>query len=155
MFAELWNRLTGAAEAQKPLPELDARRALGALLVRIAKSDGEYAAVEIAHIDKVLAARYGLNVVEAAKLRAESEKIEKDAPDTVRFTRVLKEAVPHDERLGVMEALWDIVLADGIRASEEDALMRTIAPLLGITDPESAAARRKIEARRDGGSGAA
>lgn len=148
MFAELWKALTGAAETKTPLPDPDARRALGALLVRIAKSDGDYAVEEIARIDRVLAKRYGLDPVEAAKLRAECETIEHDAPDTVRFTRAIKEAVPHEERMSVMEALWDVVLADGQRADEEDALMRTVAPLLGLSDPESAEARQRVEARR-------
>ena len=52
MFAEFLRRLT--APAPEPLPDSDARLALSALLVRIAKSDGIYAAEEIRHIDRIL-----------------------------------------------------------------------------------------------------
>ncbi|HSG37617.1 MAG TPA: TerB family tellurite resistance protein [Paracoccaceae bacterium] len=130
-----------------PLEGADARIALGALLVRIAKADGDYSADEIARIDRVLARRYGLDPVEAAKLRAECEVIEHEAPDTVRFTRAIKAAVDYEDRAGVVEAMWQVVLADGVRESHEDALMRMVAPMLGLSDQDSNAIRRRLEAR--------
>ena len=53
MFGDLIKRLT--APAPEILPDEDARRALAALLVRVAKADGQYDAAEISHIDQVLA----------------------------------------------------------------------------------------------------
>lgn len=145
MFADLIKRLTAPEPA--PLPELDARRALAALLVRIAKSDGHYDERELARIDSILAQRHGLNPVQAAKLRAEAEALEADAPDTVRFTRAIKDAVPYEDRTGVIEALWAVVLADGVRDHEEDAMLRLTANLLGVNDRDSALARQRVEAR--------
>jgi uncharacterized tellurite resistance protein B-like protein len=145
MFANLLRRL--AAPAPELLPDDEARLALAALLVRIAKADGSYAQPEIARIDRVLSMRHGLNPVEAAQLRAEAEALEHAAPDTVRFTRAIKAAVAHDDREGVIEALWDIALADGARDSAENALMRMIAPMLGITDQDSNRIRQRVEAR--------
>lgn len=145
MFAELLRRML--APAPEPIPDTDARIALGALLVRIAKSDGNYDVTEIARIDRILATRYGLNPVEAAKLRAACEALEHEAPDTVRFTRAIKDAVPYEDRMSVIEALWDVVLADGDREDHEMALLRLIAPMLGVTDQDSAHARRRVEAR--------
>ena len=124
-----------------PLPEADARLALAALLVRIARADGEYAAEEVDRIDRLLAQRYRLTPEDARALRAEAETVEGAAPDTVRFTR----AVPHEERLAVIEALWSVVLADGVRDEEENALLRLVAPMLGINDRDSNIARKKVE----------
>lgn len=143
MFADLLNRLIQSEP--EPLPDPDARLALTALLVRIARSDGSYAADEIARIDKIVTTRYGLSAFEAAKLRSDAETLESEAPDTVRFTRAIKDAVPYDARLGVIEALWSVVLADGVRDKNEDALLRLVAPLLGVSDVDSAMARRRIE----------
>ncbi|MFV1877282.1 MULTISPECIES: TerB family tellurite resistance protein [Nioella] len=145
MFGDLIRRLTAPEPA--PLPELDARLALAALLVRIAKSDGHYDERELARIDKILAERHGLNPVEAAKLRAQAERLEDEAPDTVRFTRAIKDAVPYEDREAVIEALWAVVLADGVRDHEEDALMRMTTNLLGVNDRDSALARQRVEAR--------
>lgn len=148
MFAEFLTRLT--RPDPEPLPDGDARLALGALLVRIARSDGEYAHEEAERIDRILAARYGLSPFEATDLRRRAETLEHEAPDTVRFTRAIKDAVAYEERAGVIEALWDVVLADGIRDDEEDGLLRLVANLLGINDRDSALARQRVEARRAG-----
>lgn len=145
MFGELLKRLTATDPA--PLPDPDARLALAALLVRIARSDGSYDDNEVAHIDRVLAQRHGLGPFEAARLRREAEALESEAPDTVRFTRAIKEAIAHEDRVAVIEVLWSVVLADGVRDVEEDAMLRLTANLLGINDRDSALARQRVEAR--------
>ncbi len=145
MFGDLIKRLT--QPDPPPLPDPDARLALAALLVRIARADGDYAAEEAGRIDRILALRYGLSPFEAPKLRTEAEALEAEAPDTVRFTRAIKDAVPYEDREAVIEALWDVVLADGVRDHEEDALLRLVANLLGVNDRDSALARRRVEAR--------
>ncbi len=142
MFADLLRRLT-APEPQK-LPDPDARLALGALMVRIARSDGDYAPVEIAQIDQALMARYGIGPAQAAQLRADCETLEAEAPDTVRFTRAIKDAVGHEDRLSVVADMWSVVMADGVRDEAEDSLMRMVVSLLGITDQESHTARLRI-----------
>lgn len=128
-----------------PLDDGDARLALAALLVRIARSDGEYDADEIKRIDALLTKRFGLGPFEVTALRRDAETLEEEAPDTVRFTRAIKDAVPYEERSQVVEDLWEIVLADGERDHEEDALMRLVAPMLGINDRDSALARQRAQ----------
>ena len=146
MFGDLIRRLT--APEPEPLPFDDARLALAALLVRIARSDGDYAPVEVDQIDRLLAARYDLSPFEVTKLRSDAEGLEAEAPDTVRFTRAIKDAVPYEDRAKVIEQLWEIVLADGERDHEEDALLRMVAPMLGINDRDSNLARKRVEARK-------
>lgn len=143
MIDALLRRLSGPAPARQPDP--GARLALAALLVRIARTDGDYAEAERTRIDRVLAARHGLSPFEAAALRAEAEALETGAPDTVRFTRAIKDAVAHDDRAEVMQALWSVALADGTRDDEEDTLMRMVARLLGLSDRDSALARQRAE----------
>jgi uncharacterized tellurite resistance protein B-like protein len=133
------------APAPDRLPEPDARLALAALLVRVARTDGLYAAEEVERIDRVLARHHGLDPFAAAKVRSEAEAIEREAPDTVRFTRALKDATALEDRSGLLTALWSVALADGLRDAEEDRLMRLVASLLGLTDVESALARQKAE----------
>ncbi len=140
MFSDFLNRLTGAPA---PLPESDARLALAALLVRCARADGEYSEAERNRIGHILAMRYGLSPFEAIALRGEAETLETEAPDTVRFTRVIKDAIPHDERLQIVEALWQVALADGTHTADEDALVRLVVRLLGIGDVDSALARQR------------
>lgn len=129
------------------LPQDEARLALAALLVRLARADGVYAPEEKQRIDAVLTARHKVGLAEAAALRAEAEAVEAEAPDTVRFTRALKDAVALEERVQLIEAMWTVVLVDGDRDAAEDRLMRMVAPLLGISDRDSGLARQRVEKR--------
>lgn len=132
-----------------PAPPLldagDCRLALAALLVRIARSDGLYAAEEVERIEKILAARYGLDPLQVAQLRGEAETLETEAPDTQRFTKALKEAVPLEERDELLVALWQIALIDGLRDPEEDALIRMLSRFLGFNDLQNAQARQRAQ----------
>ena len=61
----------------------------------------------------------------------------------MQFTRLIKEAVPYEERIGVVEALWRVAVADGINA-DEHGMMRLVANLLGVSDQDSALARQRV-----------
>ncbi|GAW35027.1 tellurite resistance protein TerB [Roseovarius sp. A-2] len=142
MFAGLLNRLF--QPEPDPLDDGDARLALTALLVRVARSDGDYAASEIIRITRIIEARYALSHAEAETLRVDAETLESEAPDTVRFTRAIKDAVPYEDRVAVIEALWQVALADGERESHEDSLLRLVSNFLGISDRDSALARQRV-----------
>lgn len=142
MFEALLNRLRGTTP-EAPLPALDARLAVGALLVRLAKSDAHYAVEEIARIDAILAQAHGLDPVAAAKLRATCEKLEAQAPETATFTALVQEGVAYEARAEVYAALWDVGLADRALKPEEETLLAEIAAAFGITAEDTAATAAK------------
>lgn len=142
MFQDLLKRLIQPEPA--PIVDGDARLALTALLVRVARSDNDYSSDEKHLIDQITQDRYELSLADAQALRVEAEAMEAAAPDTVRFTRAIKDSVAYDDRLAVIKALWKVVLADGERAKEEDALLRLVTNLLGVSDPDSARARQQV-----------
>ncbi len=146
MFADFIKRLTQPDIDE--LPDEDARLALTALLVRIARADHDYSSDEKDRIDRINARRYELGPGAVSALREEAENLEAEAPDTVRFTRAIKDAVPYEKRLSVVKAMWEVVLADGSRAKEEDALLRMATNLLGISDRDSALARQDVAGTR-------
>ena len=140
---DLLRRLTAIAPTE--LPDAEARLALAALLVRVARADGLYAMEEVERIDRILTRRYDLDAFQAARLRAEAEDLEQAAPDTIRFTKALKDAIPLSERTALVEALWSVALADGLRDADEDQQLRLMAHLLGLSDMDSAMARKRAE----------
>ena len=144
MFDKLLKSLLAPAPAQ--LADHDARMALAALLVRVARTDNMYAAEEVERIEAILMQRYGLSPFQAMDLRVQGEALEAQAPDTIRFTRALKDAVPLDDRAALVQALWSVALADGSRDGGEDQMLRLIANLLGITDVDSGLARQRAQA---------
>ena len=145
MFEQLLRRLV--RPDPPPLPREDATLALAALLVRAARVNGDYAQTQKAAIDAALSRRYALPAAEVEALRARAEVLEAEAPDTVRFTRAVKQATPLEDREAELEMLWEVMLADGGRDHEEDGFMRLAADLLGFSDRESALARQRVAGR--------
>jgi len=144
MFTDLIRRLT--APKPQPLPELDTRLALAGLLVRVAKSDGSYAATEIGRIDRILAKTFEINAVNAAKLRADAERLEHQAPeDNARFAAAIRDSVGLDVRITILAAMWQVALSDGEMRAEEEQVVQTVATLLGV--PLPAAEGAKYEAQ--------
>lgn len=132
MIAQLLRRLLSPLPA--PLPRPKGQLALAALLVRVARADADYTSDEAARIDKVLARLHGLSPFEAADLRSKAEALEREAPDTVRFTRALKDSVAMEDRAALLEGLWFVALSDGLRDEGEEQVIRLTASLLGLTD---------------------
>jgi len=59
--------------------------------------------------------------------------------------RRLREQSDYEERLGVLEMVWMVVLADGRLDHIEAQLMRRLAGLLFVSDVDSALAARKAK----------
>lgn len=144
MFRNLLPRLFTDDSAPERLPSDDAELAIAALLVRVARSDDRYDQVEQVRIEQILARRLGLTHAEAVERRAAAEMIETEAPDTVRFTRTIKDRIALEDRYGVISALWEIAYADNDRAADEEATIRLVAGLLGVNDRDSALARQRV-----------
>ncbi|PRY81635.1 tellurite resistance TerB family protein [Marivita geojedonensis] len=117
-----------------PLPPADAKFALGALMVRTAMADKAYLFQEVEEIDRVLAKMYGLKPLEAAKMRAQCEKLEHELPRTEDLAAILTDNISEEKREAAVAALWDVVYADGNRHAKEDLLVGEIAGLLGVDE---------------------
>ena len=133
--------------APTPLADDDARTALTALLIRLAREDGHYDTREKATIEQIISARYNTDI---NQLMADAETFEREAGDTVRITRLIKDGIPYEDRIEVVEALWQVVLADNTRADEENAFLRLVVSLIGVTDQESGLARRRVATAASG-----
>ena len=140
-------RILSAFSARKtdPLPEPDARLALGALMVRVAKSDDSYRVEEIQRIDRTLARANGIGPVDAAKMRATCEKLEALAPETESFAALIRDTVSHEGRLDTLRALWQVVLADGLERPEELSVISGTCAALGLSEADNAVARQAAQ----------
>ena len=127
------------AADKPPLPEPTPMLALGALLVRVALADRSYDVSEVAMIDRVLAESFNLGPLEAAKLRATCEALERDAPGTEDFATLLREQVLYGERKAFAGSMWRVVMADGRCKESERETITQIEAALGINADDRAA----------------
>ncbi|MGD9864155.1 MAG: TerB family tellurite resistance protein [Pseudodonghicola sp.] len=146
MLKKLFQSFRPAAPA--PLPDPDAELALGALLVRVAQADRDYQVEEISLIDRILARMYAHNAIEAAKVRATCEKLHAAAPETDTFGKLIRETTGLEERLAALDALWEVVLADGAQKEGELKIIEEARKAMGLSFADSEAARERVIARR-------
>ena len=116
-----------------------------ALFVRAAKIDGIFHENEKTFILNLIKRYFSLEGYEATTLLNEAEIIEKNTSDLVQITKIIKDKIPYDERIELVEDLWKVVLSDNIRDPEENSFMRLSIKLIGINDIDSAIARKKVQ----------
>jgi uncharacterized tellurite resistance protein B-like protein len=130
-------------DAQTPDP--DAELALGALLVRVAKADRDYQQDEIVLIDRILGHLYQHNALESAKVRAACERLHAAAPDTDTFGKLIRETTDTDQRRKALDALWEVVLADGVAREGEVRIVEEARMSMGLNLADSQASRGRAE----------
>lgn len=127
--------------------------AAAALLVHAARIDDAFETIEKRQIFEILQTRFSLDTAETDELMQAAERREESSIQILGFTKTLKDAFTYDERIGVMEMLWEVVLADGKLDAHEDQLMRRIGGLLYIEDRDRGIAKHRARERLESGKG--
>lgn len=148
MLEKLLAALKGKkSDNDEPVSGRPLELATAALLVEAARADDDYAKEEIAIIDKILARRFNMENEAVQVLRVEAEVAQSDANDLYQFSSVVKDNMSPEEKIGLIEDLWEVILCDDVRDPHEDALIRRLAGLIYVNDPDAGAARQRVIAR--------
>ncbi len=113
------------------------------LLIEASKIDGIVSNDEIDLIKKILITKFHLNPQKAEKsidfvLHKSDEKIE-----IYSDIKVILDSMDHDERISVIEMLWEIILSDGKVDEYEANLIWRICGLLHVSGTESSMAKKR------------
>jgi len=140
-------RLFGASGAiTAPIRDVDPHLAAATLMVEAALADGVYANIESDRIAMILLESFNFDADRVDRILEEAEELADSLTDTYSMTsraKLLSEA----ERIGIIEGLYLISLADGERCAFEDAYIRHVSSLLHIDDMARAKARQRAEKR--------
>ena len=124
--------------------EDDLQLAAAALLVEAAVMDGTFDADERRTIDALLRESFDLDATAAeALIEAAREAVEGSA-QLYGFTRVVKDRYGEQERVRMIEMLWEVAYADGHVHDFEASLVRRVAGLIHVPDRDSGAARKRV-----------
>ncbi len=154
MFDALLRILTGsddAHSAERPVEHDEPALALAVLLLETARSDDSVADSERRIIERALARRFGLRPFETARLVDAARQGAMRATDLYNSTRIVVQNFSEEERVGVIEMLWDVAYSDGELTGDEDALIRRVAGLLYVSDRDRGEAKRRARERTQGG----
>ena len=152
---DLWKKLFGTPPAAEAGPVMfdDHHLAAAALLVEAALMDGTLDEIEHARITDIIRTRLGVDGKAATALLEHAETAASESVDWHGFTRTIKETFDHDERIALVEMLWEVVYADGQVHDHEASLMRRVTGLLYVSGRESADARARAVERLAGSGG--
>ncbi len=118
--------------------------AAATLLVEAARMDDEIGDRERARIRDLLEQRFSLSGVEANDLLASAETVTEGPAQWHRFTSTLKDRFSDEERIQMIEMLWEVVYADGELHDLEASLLRRVGGLLYVSDRDRGAARMRV-----------
>lgn len=120
--------------------------AAAALLVEAAMLDGHFDQAERETIGGLLRRHFGLRDAEIEALLQEAgERTERS--EVHRFTRAVMDRFSHDERIELIEMLWEVAYADGVLHDYEANLLRRVGGLIYVTERDRGEARKRVMAR--------
>ncbi len=75
---------------------------------------------------------------------AAGERAADRAAELFHFTRVINERLSYEQRIELIEMLWEVAYADGALDAYEDSLLRRVGGLIYIPDRERGLARQRV-----------
>ena len=121
----------------------EGRMACAALMTRAAWLDGTLDKVEENALRDLMMKRFEILPDEADEiLKAAADDLD-TSNDLYRYTKDLRGNFDADERLKLIEMIWEVVYSDGVLHDFEATLMRRLAGLLYVDDRDSGEAKKR------------
>jgi len=142
------------AQAEEPETFVHSRKQLAqaALMYHVVAADGVVRPEEKQRLKDILASEYDLSETETERLVQDGKEADAEAIDLYGFTSILRRSLDEEERLTIVENLWEMVFADGELHELEDHTLWRIAELLGVDGPARLAMKQRVMRRTVQGS---
>ena len=146
---DIVKRFFGAASTDDPKTtdrgnKHDIRVATCALFVEIAKIDEEFSKEELKAILSILKDRYGLEKDHAEALIAAADEELEQSVDLWRFAELINKNYSNDEKIKILETLWQIVYVDNIMDEHENYIMHKVGNILRLSHRDLIDAKLKV-----------
>ena len=129
---------------EKQVSEHDVRVATCALFVEMARIDEKFTQAEVDTILSILREKYGLSQEHADALLAEADKELEESLDLWQFASLINENYSVDEKIEIIETLWQMVFVDGKMDRYEHYLMSKLKNLLRLSQDQLINAKLKV-----------
>jgi uncharacterized tellurite resistance protein B-like protein len=123
----------------------DIRIATCALLLEMSHIDGEFSTMERERITSILKRNFDLSDEHAITLLEASNEELKGSVDLWQFTNLINQNYSIEEKIQVVEMVWDVVYADGKLDKHEDYLIHKLATLLRLTHKQLIEAKLRVK----------
>ncbi len=132
------------------VPEFDAsdkKLAAAALMFHVIAADGVVKPKEREKLSSVLCNHYDVDSGEIEKLIEQATEADSEAVDLYAFTSVLKRQMSKDERILLVEDLWEMVFADDELHEFEDNIVWRVAELIAVSPQDRILMKQRVQAR--------
>jgi uncharacterized tellurite resistance protein B-like protein len=136
--------LTGALSDSPTEVQDELKLALTALLVEAAHSHDHFDERERGVVTRLLERRFSLSAADARALLAAGEREADRSAELFHFTRIINERLSFEQRIELIDMLWEVAYADGVLDEYEDSLLRRIGGLIYVPDRERGVARQRV-----------
>lgn len=147
MAIVMFSQLMRVLKTPEPQRAVDLRLSVAVLLLEAARQDDQFDSKERAVIAQLLTRKFDLTADECGALLEAGEVRAAQMVQLHGHTSAVFEEMTPEERIGMIEMLWDVAYADDVLDPEEDLLIRRVAGLIHVTDRERVLARQKVLAR--------
>ena len=124
--------------------ELSKNLAAAALLIETAYMDEEFDESERAVISDLVQRRFDLDTAVCQDLLVEAESAVVRSQQLYEFTRAVNDRFTPEQRIEIMEMLWEVVYADGEVHDFEVSLLRRVGGLIYVSDRDRGLARQRV-----------
>jgi uncharacterized tellurite resistance protein B-like protein len=128
-------------------PTADTHRlhlAVGALIMEMIRTDGQVHEQEEQAAGRILRAHFGLTNEETAELILLAAEEGREAVGYHRFTSLINKDFTAQQKIQVVEMLWQVAYADAHLEKYEEHMVRQIAELLYVPHTEFIAAKHRV-----------
>jgi uncharacterized tellurite resistance protein B-like protein len=115
--------------------------ATAALLVEVVRVGRGIADAQRNAVLRAVAERFGLTPAEAADLVRLAERESNQAHDYFQFTSLINKSFTQQQKLRVIELMWQVAYADARLSAQEQHVMRKVAELLYVPHADYIAAK--------------
>ena len=119
--------------------------ATAALLFEMLRADDDEHPDERAALEQVLQKRFELSEEETRKLAELADREAAEAASLYQFTGLINEHFTPEQKVSVVEMLWQIAYADGSLDPYEEALVRKIADLIYVPHRDFIRAKLQVQ----------
>jgi uncharacterized tellurite resistance protein B-like protein len=135
----------GDTEKGRPARIRDIRIATCALFLEMANIDGEFSLSERDHILSIMKRNFDLSEEHAKALVEASDEELKGSIDLWQFTNLINQNYSIEEKVRVIETVWEVAYRDGQIDKHEDYLMHKLANLLRLNHRQLIDAKLKAK----------
>ncbi len=122
--------------------------ATAAMLVEMTRADFDVTSEEIDSVAHAIQLTFGLSPSETTAIIELAEAEANQATDDFQFTALINRGFSREQKVKVIELMWQVAYADGKMDKYEDHLVRKIAGLLHVSHNDFIAAKHRARAAR-------